>query len=45
MKKEYISPEMEIVKFETEDIMQSSGVTVNDLLNTWSDDWGFEKAW
>lgn len=31
MEKKYTSPEIEIVKFEAEDIIQTSGITTNEM--------------
>ena len=45
MKKTYVEPELEIIEFETEDIMQSSGVTYNDALDAWDSLWGSKEAW
>ncbi len=45
MKKIYIEPEMEIVEFETEDIMAASGVTYNNALSAWDSLWGSENDW
>jgi hypothetical protein len=40
MKKEYRTPEMEIVAFETEDIITNSGIDDDSLIidGTWNDD-------
>ncbi len=45
MKKTYIEPELEVIEFETEDIMNASGVTYNDALSSWSDAWGSLTDW
>lgn len=40
--KEYISPELEVVEFETEDIMLASGVST---LGAWDNGWFEIDAW
>lgn len=44
MKKEYIKPELEIVEFEAEDVMSTSGVLnagkKGDGFGDWKDTWG-----
>lgn len=45
MKKTYIEPELEVVEFETEDIMSASGVTYNSLLQSWGQEWGSTSDW
>ncbi len=40
--REYTSPELEVVEFETEDIMLASGVTTN---GAWADGWFEIEAW
>lgn len=44
MKKEYIKPELEIVEFEAEDVMSTSGVLnvgkEGDGFGDWKDTWG-----
>ncbi len=49
MKKEYINPEMEVIQFETEDIMSASGIVYNsqitDPLNAFNNNWGSTNDW
>ncbi len=46
MKKTYVEPELEVVEFETEDIMSSSGGgVVYQMLESWSDSWGSTSDW
>lgn len=46
MKKTYMEPEVEVVEFETEDIMNASGVSFFSGLSSWStDDWGSTSDW
>ncbi len=45
MKKNYIEPELEVVEFETEDVMAPSGVTYNNALSAWDALWGSEGDW
>lgn len=45
MKREYTSPEVEIVEFETEDIMAPSGLSYNNALSAWDSLWSSEGDW
>ena len=45
MKKVYIEPELEVVEFETEDIMAASGGVTYDSLNSWDSKWGSTSDW
>ena len=47
MKKTYIEPELEVVEFETEDIMAASGggVSYSNNLDSWSSSWGSTSDW
>jgi len=45
MKKTYIEPEFEVVEFETEDIMNPSGVSFMSNMSSWADSWGSTEDW
>lgn len=40
MKETYVSPEVEIVEFETEDIMNASNIIYKPDIEGWDDGWG-----
>ena len=45
MKKTYIEPAFEVVEFETEDIMNASGISIMDSVSSWADGWGSTEDW
>ncbi len=45
MKKAYTEPVIEVIEFETEDIMNASGVTYDGNLTSWSDLWNSVEGW